>query len=120
MEIDKYFHMYGTKDEILFEKVEKPEPEWIPCSERLPEELKPVIITWKNHNPEVYYLDIKDKPFTGQGIYYRERWYWWSAYAEDMLAEYGKSDADEMDKSIEVIAWMPLPKPYKEGEHETD
>ena len=25
MKIDKYFHMYGTKDEILFEEVEKPE-----------------------------------------------------------------------------------------------
>lgn len=25
MEIDKYFHMYGTKDEIIFEEVEKPE-----------------------------------------------------------------------------------------------
>ena len=33
MEIDKYFHMYGTKDKILFEEVEKPEQRWIPCSE---------------------------------------------------------------------------------------
>ena len=45
MEIDKYFHMYGTKDEILFEEVEKPEQRWIPVSERMPEESGWYIVT---------------------------------------------------------------------------
>jgi hypothetical protein len=92
----------------------QPEPHWIPVSERLPEELETVIITWKNHKPESYYSDIKDKPLTGVGIYHREKWWWWSAYAEDMLAEYGDSKADRMDEAIEVTAWMPLPEPYAE------
>lgn len=46
----------------------KPEPHWTPCSERLPEELVPVNITWVNHEPESYYEDIKDKPFSATGI----------------------------------------------------
>lgn len=86
---------------------------WIPCSERLPEELTAVIITWKNHEPEPYYSEIKHKPFVGVGIHHREKWWWWSAYAEDMLAEYGDSQADRMDDAIEVTAWMPLPDPYR-------
>jgi len=97
----------------------EPEPHWIPCSERLPEELEAVIITWKNHEPEPYYSDIKHKPFIGVGIYHREKWWWWSAYAEDMLAEYGDSKADRMDEAIEVTAWMPLPEPYR-AERRTD
>ena len=32
---------------------------WIPVSEKLPEELEPVNITWINHNPESYYADNK-------------------------------------------------------------
>jgi len=36
------------------------------------------------------------------------------------LAEYGASLYNEnvMDKAIEVLAWMPLPEPYKGGDKE--
>ena len=27
---------------------------WIPCSERMPEELEPVNVVWENHRPEPY------------------------------------------------------------------
>ena len=33
------------------------QPVWIPVSERLPEELVPVNVTWINRNPEPYYKD---------------------------------------------------------------
>lgn len=89
------------------------ETDWIPVNDKLPEPLETVIITWENHEPEPYYWDIKDKPMVGVGIYHGEKWWWWSAYAEDMLAEYGDSKADRMDKAIEVTAWIPLPGPFK-------
>lgn len=89
---------------------------WIPCSERPPEELTPVNITWVNRNPESYYKDIKDKPFTATGVYYKGKWYWYSSTCEDYLAEYGRNEVDRIDADIEVTAWMPLPEEYKESE----
>jgi hypothetical protein len=86
---------------------------WIPCSERLPEDLEPVNITWVNHNPQGYYADIKDKPFTATGHYCKGRWYWYSSTCQDYLEEYGRCDVDEIDTDIEVTAWMPLPLPYQ-------
>lgn len=89
--------------------------EWIPCSERLPDRLVAVNITWVNHNPPSYYEDVKDEPFTSTAYYHKDKWWWYSCVCGDMLAEYGQSDFDEIDKDIEVIAWMPLPKPYERG-----
>lgn len=87
--------------------------EWIPVSERLPDDLEPVNITWINHCPEPYYKEIKDKPFTATGVYFNGQWYWWSTLCADILAEYSHNFDDVIDGSIEVIAWMPLPEPYK-------
>ena len=86
---------------------------WIPVSERLPKELEPVNITWINHNPESYYADIKDKPFTATGVYFNGQWYWWSTLCTDILAEYSHNYDDVIDCDIEITAWMPLPEPYK-------
>ena len=86
---------------------------WIPVSERLPENTKPVNITWVNHNPVSYYADIKDKPFVATGHYCKGKWWWYSVTCQDYLNEYGRCDVDAMDDDIEVIAWMPLPKPYQ-------
>ena len=92
------------------------EPPWIPCCKRLPEELSEVNVTWINTDPELYYDFIRDKRFTGSAVYYKGKWYWYSATCVDYLNEYGNSPADEMDDAIKVIAWMPLPEPYKDGE----
>ena len=87
---------------------------WIPVSERLPEDIKPVIITWKNTDPEPYYQYIVGKHFIGTAHYKNGKWFWYSSTTEDLLAEYGRCDSEEFDEAIEVIAWMPLPEPYKE------
>lgn len=86
---------------------------WIPCSEKMPEDIKAVNITWVNHNPVSYYEHVKDMPFVGTAHYGNGKWWWESPTCEDYLAEYGESPFDEIDKDIEVIAWMPLPEPWK-------
>ena len=87
--------------------------EWIPCSERMPEDLEPVNITWTNHRPSDYYAHIKDVHFTDTGVLYKGKWFWWSVRAEDTLAEYGINELDEIADGIEVLAWQPLPEPWK-------
>ena len=96
---------------------ERPQDRWIPVSERTPDDLEPVNITWINHEPEPYYKEIKGKPFTATGVYFNGQWYWWSTLCTDTLAEYSNNFDDVIDTAIEVIAWRPLPEPYKkEGE----
>lgn len=89
---------------------------WIPVAERLPEDGDSVNVTWINRNPEPYYSSIKDVPFTATAVYYNEKWYWWSSTCVDYLKEYGKCDWELVDKDIDIVAWMPLPEPYREGE----
>ena len=89
--------------------------EWIPCSEdNMPEDNVPVNVTWVNRRPVSYYEDIKDKPFTATAVYYKGKWYWWDAVVEDRIAEHGDLGAKQIDIWIDIIAWMPLPEPYKE------
>ena len=95
------------------------EPRWIPISEGLPKDIKPVQITWKNNEPETYYQDIKGKHFTGVAIYKDGKWYWYSDVTLDLLMEYGRCDMYEFDSAIEVVAWMPMAEPY-EMESEVD
>ena len=87
--------------------------EWISVNDRLPENLQEVIVTFENHCPEMYYLNIKDKPLTGVCVYFKGKWYWYSSVTSDVLGEYGKYDGEEVDRDIEITHWMPLPEPPK-------
>lgn len=106
-----------TPEKALIDKLkggaERPQGEWIPVSERLPDDLEPVNITWINRKPAPYYKEIKDKPFSATGLYYNGQWFWWSSMCADILAEYGHCDIDLVDKDIEITHWQPLPKPYE-------
>ena len=90
-----------------------PSQRWVPCSERLPEDIRPVIVTWKNTDPKSYYQYIVGKHFTGTACCKNGKWYWYSSITEDILAEYGRCDSEEFDEIIECIAWMPLPEPWR-------
>ena len=82
---------------------------WIDVKDRLPEKLEPVNIVWKNMDPAPYYAGIKNKPFVGTAYYFNGKWWWFSPVCEDYLAEYGRSDADEVEEGIVITHWMPLP-----------
>lgn len=101
-------------DELMAMIADRPQG-WIPCSERLPENIRPVLVTWKNNDPKSYYQYIVGKHFIGTAHYHRGKWYWYSSVTEDLLAEYGECETEEFDEAIEPVAWMPLPEPYKEG-----
>ena len=88
---------------------------WIPVSDKLPAELEPVNVTWINRDPEPYYVEIKDTPFTATAVYCKGKWWWYSATCEDYLREYLQSPGDAVDNAIEILAWQPIPAPYKKG-----
>lgn len=106
----------GTVKDLVEQMPAADIPRWIPVTEKLPETIDPVNITWVNRNPSMYNEHIKDKPFVATGHYYNGRWYWFSSVCQDYLNEYGDCRIDRIDSAIEVIAWMPLPSPYKEGD----
>lgn len=87
---------------------------WIPVSERLPEDLEEVNITFTNLEPEPYYDFIKGKRFTGSAVFYKGDWYWYSSITVDVLNEYGRYESEKIDEGLKIIAWTPLPEPYKE------
>lgn len=109
---------YAAAFEMAIEALEKQATtqatsEWIPVSERLPKELVAVNVTWINRCPENYYTHIKDKSFTDTAILYQGEWYWWDSTIIDYLSECGACISGVVDKSIDILAWMPLPEPWK-------
>lgn len=84
---------------------------WIPCSERLPEELVPVNVVWVNRCPPSYYAHIKDIPFSGTAVFYDGNWYWESSACVDILKEYGRNETDLVDERVDITHWMPMPEP---------
>lgn len=74
--------------------------QWIPCSERLPEHPE---------NDDYYLVTIQCEHYDG-----------WDDYVTG-FAEWTKHGWDELScyiGQIKVVAWMPLPEPWKENSHE--
>ena len=86
-------------DEIIEIIKHQPKAEWIPCSERLPEENGCYLVAWKtipmidrtqSHFYEIVEFDPDDEAL------------WISSIEQAKGLEY------------EIIAWRPLPEPYRE------
>ena len=89
--IDKYYPQVEDYREALGMAIEALEQtRWIPVSERMPEKDEVVLITNKWHEVDKA-LYIGDEMF-------------------DIIINYLQKE--------EVVAWMPLPQPYKESEDE--
>lgn len=88
--------------------IEQPEERWISCSERLPEEDTEVLISYRYKEGEGdtdhVNIDITSYGtvcFGGREIHTLKEW---------------RQPFDYFHANYEVIAWMPLPEPYKEVE----
>lgn len=71
--------------------------EWISVNDKLPEEKKPVLVTWISIKGDIH-SDAVAAIISG-------RWYWWEGNVDDTL------DFDAKCIFVEVTHWMPLPKP---------
>ena len=78
---------------------------WIPCKERLPEEDKEVLISYRykegEGNPRHVDIDITtygQMYFGGRKVGEHKHW---------------RAPFEYFTSNYEVIAWMPLPEPYK-------
>ena len=81
----------------------QPETHWIPCSERLPENDNEVLITvW---DAEDDYVEVY------KGFYQGHEW--WTQWCHGC----SKIKDEPCGENI-VIAWMPLPEPYRGGDSE--
>ena len=83
------------------------EPQWIPCSERLPEEKDTGILKLLGKNKMSNYViatvEVKGERMTTTACTYDGVWHWDMKYA---FPDY------------KIIAWMPLPAPYTERREE--
>ena len=73
---------------------------WIPCSERLPE--PNVNVLWSCHYP-------------GESEFFPEHWYV-KISVFDGVTNHGKPSVYDIGEAVEVLAWMPLPEPWRGGQ----
>ena len=84
--------MYSRK--IVQEVAEEYNGGWIPCSERLPEEYGDYLVWWTDITRKQYYEIAEYEPNNG----------WIGEIPQAVKGKYS------------VIAWQPLPEPYKESD----
>lgn len=92
---------YLTKEEIIYaiDEIPSVEPEWkwIPVTEALPEDTEFVLLTIRRLDKS-----YNQTPFISVGYVSWNQSAWWCAHDGDCDAH-----------NVEVLAWMPLPEPWK-------
>ena len=99
-------YLSGVKEK---RKAEPKTGEWIPCSERLPNKKDLYMVTLKTFSDDYRFIDLLyyGKPLMPNC---RAKGVCW--YRSD--SEWGDVVYDDTD----ILAWMPLPEPYKGGDTE--
>ncbi len=91
MKIDKYFHLYGRKNDVVLEEVKL----WTPVTEALPKDGQAVLCTVKGY-PEGENWTITD-----------------CRYKDGVWETCDEAAYDYWTELSDVIAWMPLPEPWR-------
>lgn len=113
----QYWRGIFGRIETAFKDIPAVEPEqgvWVPCSERLPEEEGNYLVTFGAfaetiNGEKVIFGDIDGSVSEiGYGCYKRDIFWHPTAFGW-----YDLATATPFDKRA-IIAWMPLPKPWKE------
>ena len=102
---------YPQVDGVTPSVIIQPEPHWIPCSERLPDR----IINGDVETVQDFFVTVKERWPGEEWKYHTDVAEFPGDYIDDVWQTY--NDWKE-GQEVHVIAWMPLPKPYKENNDE--
>ncbi len=95
---DVIIHCESQKDQDEVKRRLKASQRWVPVTERLPEEDLPVLVAVKQKDRLPTWVEDQTYSYvTGIDAYDNGEWY---------------------SHKKKVVAWMPLPEPYKGGEQE--
>lgn len=89
----------------------EPESKWILCNERMPEEHEWI-------GTKKFGTTMSDEVYVTFEEPEGERFTKHLKFQNGKLSRYDKVYMDAWFKGAKPIAWMPLPKPYKEGEQD--
>jgi len=109
--------IHAKLDELAEEIGELAEPKWIPCSEKMPEERDSIFARWKGTDKWDKGMFEKMSATVIAMVEYSNG----ERTAAPACTRDGKWRCDcIICGNGKVIAWMPLPEPYKESGYETD
>jgi hypothetical protein len=94
---DITIHCESSEEQEEVRKALENFPRWIPCSERLPKDKRQVLVYARS----VHYALAKYDEMRNADGTYKKQWVTFDAWKPFYTIK-------------EVIAWMPLPEPYKE------
>ena len=90
----------------------QPEPQWIPCSERLPKSGTYCLFTVFEHDSELEATTIETVYGCFEDYGERRYWSWEDKFGECCIKGEEQLDGDHDEIIEKVLAWMPLPEPY--------